>query len=154
MFISLMKYSYFMTSLGQICGNSEYSIALTIIILMLQVDDFMNSLISDCFYHYFLNHHFMAQIHTLMQLWIFCWFYHHPWMVQGMTFMTFFLLNPIISQGALWDTQGAPKSFQRQPQDLPRIPKDLPRTPKAANLMRFYVDLADCHQIISWILFV
>jgi hypothetical protein len=103
----------------------------------------------------------MVQIYNLMKLLIFRWFYHHHWMVQHMTFMTFFLLNLLKSQGALYDPQDpqgpsndTPRTSQGPPKDLPGTPTDLPRTPKAGNRMKFYVDLIDCHQVISKILFV
>ena len=157
---------------------------------MLQVDDFMKFLILHCFYHYFLNHHFMVQIHRFMELLIFRWFYHHHWMVQDMIFMTFFLLNLPISQGALWGPQGPPATPQGPPKAPPRttqgspmgslrvpskkknrcpayvVPPGDPNLQKASQgpapstqvnlwqIMKFYVDLADCHQIISKILFV
>ena len=57
---------------------------------------------------------------------------------------------------------GTPKDPPRTPQGRPpppshrppRDPQDLPGTPQGSNLMKFYVDLTDCHQVISKILFV
>ena len=72
-----------------------------IIILMLQADDIMTFFILHCCHHYSLNQHFIVQIQNLMKLLIFRWLYHHHWMVQHMTFMTFFLLNLQKSKGAL-----------------------------------------------------
>ena len=80
-------------------------------------------------------------------------------MVQHVTFMTFLLLDQPRSQGAFWDPQGTPRTLQRHLKDPGRLPHGPPRDPrgpsrtsKAGNLRKFYVELADCHQIIPKIL--
>ena len=85
----------------QICSFVEYYIAFDIIMLMVQVDDFMIPVILQYAYNLMLNHHFMILIYNLMKLLICLWLYHHRWMVQDMTFMLVFSLNFQISQGAL-----------------------------------------------------
>ena len=126
---------------------------------MPQVDDFMKFLILHCFYHYFLHHNLTFQIDDVVQLLILHWFYHYYLMFQYNTFMSFLLLGLPISQGALQDPQGPPRASkdtprtpQGPPKDVPGTPKDPPRTPQAGNLMKFYIDLIHCHQIISIIL--
>ena len=146
----------------QLCIFVWYIIAFTIIVLRVQVGDFMEFLILHCFYHYFFNHCFMVQIHKLMKLLIFRWFYDHHWMVWHMTFMTFCLLHLLIFQGALSDFQGHQRTIQRRPKELLRLPQcpprdfptHFPRTPTAGNPTQFYVDRADCHHIISKMRFV
>ena len=106
----------------QICLNSKYYIAFEIIFI-LHIDDFTKFLISHCHYHRFLNYNFMVQVHNPVKLLIFRWFHHHHWMVPDMTFMTFFLLNVLICQGALWDPQWPPRTLLRHPKDPLRLPE-------------------------------
>ena len=63
---------------------STYFICFTIIILMLHIDVFLNLMILPCFHNFFSHHTFMVQIHDLMNVFIFNWFYHHYWMSNNL----------------------------------------------------------------------
>ena len=52
-------------------------------------------------------------------------------------------------QGPPQARHGHPNDPPRHPQGLPGDPKDSPRIPQDGNLIKFYVDLTDCHQIVS-----
>ena len=84
-------------------------------------------------------------------------FYHHYLTFRDDTFMFI----------CCWVNQ-CPKEPSRTPNDPPRIPREPPKAPQgpptdpqrppkdtpSGNVMKFYVDLTDCHHIISKILFV
>ena len=156
-----MKYSYFDDYLGP---------------------NMIKFLIFHCFYHHHFNapswwFHEILNITLLLPL-LFEWRFYGatsysseivnislvlPSSLDGLTYDLYeiFLIEFINILRSPLRPPRTPRMLQRHskdplrvPKDLPGIPKDLPRTHKAGNLMKFYVDFADCHQIISKILFV